>query len=45
MTTSGWYDVKKWVLSYGSEAEVLEPAKMRQEIAEEFKWAAENYDE
>lgn len=25
MKTSGWYDVKKWVLSFGADAKVLEP--------------------
>jgi hypothetical protein len=25
MKTSGWYDVKKWIFSFGAEAELLEP--------------------
>lgn len=37
MKTSGWRDVKKWVLSYGAEAEVLEPKKLRNEIKKELK--------
>lgn len=37
MKTSGWGDVKKWVLSYGAEAEVLEPKKLRNEIKKELK--------
>lgn len=45
MNTSGWWDVKKWVLSYGAEAEVLEPEKLRKEIIEELKAATENYKE
>jgi predicted DNA-binding transcriptional regulator YafY len=37
MTTSGWFDVKKWILSYGAEAELLEPADKRNELKEEAK--------
>jgi predicted DNA-binding transcriptional regulator YafY len=37
METCGWFDVKKWVLSYGIQAEVLAPKEMRQEISEELK--------
>lgn len=36
MKTSGWWDVKKWVLSFGAEAEVLGPEGMRKEINEEL---------
>lgn len=43
METSGWLDVKRWVLSYGKDAEVLEPAKMREEIAEELKQCLGRY--
>jgi len=25
LKTSGWFDVKKWILSFGTEAELLEP--------------------
>jgi predicted DNA-binding transcriptional regulator YafY len=32
LKTSGWMDVKKWILSFGAEAELLEPAAKRQEI-------------
>lgn len=32
LKTSGWYDVKKWVLSFGAEAELLEPEALRQEV-------------
>lgn len=37
MRTSGWYDVKRWVLSFGVEAEVLEPAELRAEMKREIK--------
>jgi len=43
MQTSGWWDVKRWVLSFGSEAEVLEPEELRKEIVDELKTATENY--
>ncbi len=32
MTTSGWWDVKRWVMTFGSEAEVIEPVEMRDDI-------------
>lgn len=35
MNTSGWPDVKKWILGYGRNARVLAPEKMRLEIIEE----------
>ena len=43
METLGWLDVKRWVLSYGAQAEVLEPAVMRQEVAQELAQAAGRY--
>ena len=36
LNTSGWDDVKRWVLSYGSEAKVLKPSKLRKEIIAEL---------
>ena len=35
--TSGWWDLKRWVLSFGVNAEVLEPIELREEIAKEIK--------
>lgn len=34
MTTSGWYDVQKWLLSFGGDAELLEPIDKREEMKE-----------
>jgi predicted DNA-binding transcriptional regulator YafY len=35
METSGWWDVKRWIMAYGSEAEVIEPVEMRDQIINE----------
>jgi predicted DNA-binding transcriptional regulator YafY len=43
MKTSGWFEVKKWLLSFGSQVEVLEPKKMREEIRNELHLAAAKY--
>jgi predicted DNA-binding transcriptional regulator YafY len=43
MKTSGWWDVKKWVLSYGAEAEVLEPRELKEEIIKESLEALKKY--
>ncbi|MDO8444632.1 MAG: transcriptional regulator [Deltaproteobacteria bacterium] len=43
MKTSGWNDVKRWVLSFGAEAEVLEPAKLRRDVVNELKSAGRKY--
>jgi len=43
MTTSGWFEVKKWLLSYGADAELLEPADKRKELKEEAKQLANLY--
>ena len=41
--TSGWWDVKKWILSYDAEAKVLEPEKLRNEIAAELEKSFRQY--
>lgn len=40
---SGLDAVKRWVMSYGSHAEVLAPASLRQEVAEEVRRMARAY--
>jgi len=37
MKTSGWWDVKKWILSCGAEAKVMEAEELKGEIVEELK--------
>lgn len=37
LKVSGLEEVKRWVMSYGSHAEVLEPESLRQEIEKEIK--------
>jgi predicted DNA-binding transcriptional regulator YafY len=44
MKTSGWYDVKKWILSFGSEAELLEPEDLRDKIRNEANKIAKAYE-
>ena len=41
--TSGWWDVKRWVLSYGSGSKVLEPEGLKNEIRDELETARELY--
>ncbi len=43
MKTSGFYDVKRWVLSYGADAKVIEPEKLRKEIIKELETAKGSY--
>jgi predicted DNA-binding transcriptional regulator YafY len=43
METSGAWEVKRWVMSFGADAEVIEPATMRQEIVKELSAVLENY--
>ena len=44
LKTSGWWDVKRWVLSFGAEAVVLEPEALREEIVEVTRRLAEAYE-
>ena len=43
MKSSGWWDVKKWVMSYGAEAKVLEPEKLRDDIVAELEKSLKQY--
>jgi predicted DNA-binding transcriptional regulator YafY len=43
MDVWGWLDVKRWVLSYGPKARVIEPEDLRDEIARELEAAAAGY--
>lgn len=43
MHTCGWFDVKRWVLSFGKDARVIEPEKMKNEIIEEANQILKNY--
>ena len=43
VNTSGVFDVKKWVLSYGSSAKVLEPGFLADEIEDEIEKMKKNY--
>jgi len=43
MKTSGWFEVKKWLLSYGADAELLAPADKRKEMKKETKQLADLY--
>ena len=43
METSGWWDIKRWVLSYGCGAKALEPEELREEVLDELESAQELY--
>ena len=43
LNTSGIGDVKRWVLSYGADAEVLEPKDLREDIKKELEVAVQRY--
>jgi len=43
METSGWWDVKRWVLSYGCDARVLEPQQLRETVATELEATFSHY--
>lgn len=41
--TSGWFEVKRWILSFGSQVEVLEPQEMRNAVRLELAEAVAKY--
>ena len=43
ITTSGWPDVKRWLLSWGSGIVLLEPENYRNELEAELKTMLDNY--
>ncbi len=43
LTTSGWIDIKRWVMSFGADAVVVEPEELRKEIREELGKALRRY--
>ena len=43
LETRGAYELKRWILSFGSEAELLEPDFLRTEIASDLKGAGKLY--
>lgn len=45
MKTSGWYDVKKWILSFGAEALVLEPVHLQEKVRKEVEKMMKGYEE
>jgi len=44
MSTSGWWDVKRWVLGFGSNAKVLEPEELKNIIRNDLKSLREAYE-
>ena len=43
LTASGWWDIKRWVLSFGAAAEVLEPEGLRRQVPADLLRAAGQY--
>ena len=43
VTVAGIVEIQSWILSWGGDAEVLEPAELREEIAASVRRAAERY--
>lgn len=43
MKTSGWYEVKRWLLSFGAEAKLLEPVELSADIEAEIRKTLDSY--
>jgi len=43
METSGAWEVKRWIMSFGADAEVIEPVEMSQEIKKTLLEALKSY--
>jgi len=43
LETSGRWDVKRWLLAFGADAELLEPQDLREEIAADLRRLVESY--
>ncbi len=44
MQLSALQDISRWVMGFGSQAEVMEPGELREDVARELKIAARKYD-
>jgi predicted DNA-binding transcriptional regulator YafY len=43
MKTSGWHDVKRWLLSFGSDARLIAPENLRIDIRNEAEAVLKSY--
>lgn len=43
MKTSGWYDVKRWIMSFGSDARLIAPEYLRIDIRNEAEAILKSY--
>jgi predicted DNA-binding transcriptional regulator YafY len=43
MSTSGWFDIKRWILGFGSDARVVSPVKLKEEIKKEMQATLDEY--
>ena len=43
-TVSGVIEIRLWILSWGEDAEVLEPAELRTQVRDILRRAADRYD-
>ena len=41
---AGLHEIKIWILGWGADVEVLEPAELRAEVAADLRRAADRYD-